>query len=89
MSDFFRETVEEWAEDREYRLYPRYSGRGMLDRTCLGVVVPSVQDIADLYFYIGWAYCEEPQSEPMRKDLRIDNLGRDYVLYWPSVKGEQ
>ena len=75
----FVEHVREWAEGNGYTVR-RYSGRGMFGKTCLGVVVPNVLDISDLYFHLGWEHVDGPLPK-----LCYDNLGLDIIAYWPGV----
>ena len=53
-----------------------YSGRGMYGKTCVGIV------------------CESPVTAVKSAQSRglsgalTDNMGRDYIVYWPAVTAE-
>jgi hypothetical protein len=62
------------AEELGLRIDYTYSGRYMYGATCLGVVGP----MADL---------DELLSEVKgsAKGLKKDNMGLDYIYYWPEI----
>lgn len=68
--DIIRMTADEIGGE----LYKGYSGRGMFGAECVGIT------------------CDDPQEaieEAASRGLRgadWDNLGRQYIVYWPSVK---
>jgi len=61
----------------DYKLR-EYSGRGMYGRSCLGV------EVNDLYkiFHLG---AEVGDSAFDYDCVRIDNMGMDYILYFPDM----
>jgi hypothetical protein len=61
------------AEGNEWRGYFDYSGRCMFGRTCFGIIVGRY-DVEDV--------------QKKYKGVSVDNLGLDYICYWPSVSGE-
>ena len=64
------------AEELRLRVYHDYSGRGMFGRTCLGVV-GSMQDLDTLLSEI----------KGSANGLKKDNMGLDYIYYWPEIEG--
>jgi hypothetical protein len=63
------------AEEMGMNIRHDYSGRGMFGKTCLGVV-GSMQDLDILL-------SEIPGSAV---GLRKDNMGLDYIYYWPDIE---
>lgn len=61
----------------------RYSGRGMYGEECLAVVVTggALQTLAAIIE----AAPSTKIAAKIARDLRMDNLGHDTVLYWPST----
>lgn len=61
----------------------RYSGRGMYSNDCLAVVVKdnALQTLAAIIE----AAPSVKIAAKIARDLRMDNLGHDTVLYWPSI----
>jgi hypothetical protein len=68
------ETIEEIAERVSGSVYREYSGRGMFGAKCLGVVCSDPTTAI-----------EEAASLNIR-GARQDNMGRDYIVYWPHLK---
>lgn len=69
------ERIKAAAQLEGRRLYPDYSGRCMFGKTCLGIV------------------CADGDTSDVISDVRVpgartDNLGRGWIVYWPSVPGE-
>jgi len=67
-----QEVVEQLGDG--YRVYEGYSGRCMFGDTCLGIVGPSISDI------------KAKASRRGFKNHRTDNMGLDYIVYWPDMK---
>lgn len=69
------EIIEEVAIEIDGEIRNNYSGRFMYGETCYGIV------------------CAEPTScieEAASRGLRgakTDNMGREFIVYWPSVHG--
>lgn len=60
----------------DIKLYKNYSGRGMHDKTCFGIVVnEGHQSLIDDF-------------EKLNVKPKQDNLGKDVVLYWPQYTYE-
>jgi hypothetical protein len=62
------------AEELGLRVYRDYSGRGMFGRTCIGVV-GSMEELD----------CLLGEVRGSGKGLRKDNMGLDYIYYWPAL----
>lgn len=56
-----------------------YSGRGMYERQCVGIVVDSDDDLWNLAQQLG---AESVVIEPPR----IDQMGRGIIAYWPRFE---
>lgn len=68
---------------REQGYTPRaYSGRGMMGRQCVGVEVWRALDAA---WMIALSLDPTPENAAFRLP-RWDSMGRDEILYWPSVE---
>jgi hypothetical protein len=71
-----REKIISRATEMGLNVYHDYSGRGMFGKTCLGVV-GSMQDLDTLLSEI----------KGSAQGLRKDNMGMDYIYYWPGIEG--
>lgn len=58
----------------------KYSGRGMYGDQCVGVVVES---LARGLWDLGAEFGDELPAPS------IDNMGTDYILYWPNWKWDE
>jgi hypothetical protein len=70
-----REKIISKAEKLGLNVYHDYSGRGMFGKTCLGVA-GSMQDLDTLLSEI----------KGSAQGLRKDNMGLDYIYYWPEIE---
>lgn len=74
----------------EYEIVESYSGRGMYGATCFGVTVePS--NVRYVYAALGYAmgYAEADDgdmdtAEALLRAVAWDNMGRDFIVYFPS-----
>ena len=69
------EIIRQLAKEGFGRVYEDYSGRNMYGETCLGI------DTSDPDTLI-----EEAAFRGVRGAVK-DNLGKGYIVYWPSIKG--
>lgn len=53
-----------------------YSGRGMYGAECVGITC----DDPD--------YCIEEAASRGIRNAKTDNMGRQYIVYWPSIRLE-
>ena len=81
-------SFQEFLEDNDFRTRS-YSGRGMFGTECLAV---SVDDICSAVWKMGEAFgCanassdKEDHIEGPKGRVCTAQLGRGYVIYWPSV----
>jgi hypothetical protein len=68
-----QEIVEQLGDN--YQIYEGYSGRFMFGRTCLGITGPDPTKIRGKAYKRGFGRG------------KIDNMGVDYIVYWPQIKG--
>ncbi len=54
-------------------IYEEYSGRNMFGSKCYGIICPN------------YIKCIEYASEFGIKGAKWDNLGKDYIVYWPHL----
>jgi len=66
-------TIKKLADDGYGKLYEDYSGRNMYGDTCLGITTDDPDTLI-----------EEAASRGIRGAKR-DNLGKGYIVYWPSI----
>lgn len=68
-------------------VYENYSGRGMFGKNCLGI---TVENLEHGLFRLGRAIGEEDFSFMVKEveNFRTDNLGRDYIIYFPKLQKE-
>jgi hypothetical protein len=64
------------AEEEGWQIYEGYSGRNMYGKKCLGVVVSSPEVVVEMADDCLWP------------DPAIDQLGLQYIVYWPQLKWE-
>lgn len=77
------------AQESDYK--PRsYSGRGMYGRECLGFACDSVDGfIEDIYERMSGTLMGDSTEAEVRRLLKgrsSDQMGRRYIVYFPSVK---
>lgn len=90
-SDRYREFVEqlaEWAAFAEWDVRYDYSGRCMYGRTCFGVVVPSISDLFQFYYQLGYAMAEVEEFASLPESYSQDSMGRDTIVYWSCIATE-
>ena len=68
--------LEETAKAVEGQVHSDYSGRSMYGRLCYSIYCDS--DIA----------CIEEAASRGLKGAKVDNMGRGFVVYWPSLTGQ-
>lgn len=54
-----------------------YSGRGMFGKTCMGVICEDPNE------------CLEAAGSLGVRGGRIDNMGKQYIVYWPTIKSSE
>jgi hypothetical protein len=69
-----KEELVQRAEELRLRIYSNYSGRGMFGKTCIGVV-GSMEELD----------CLLGEVKGSGKGLCKDNMGLDYIYYWPVL----
>jgi hypothetical protein len=69
-----KQLMEIIAENCDGRVYEGYSGRGMFGETCWGITCCNPIECIE-------AACDEGVRGACQ-----DNMGRDYIVYWPSLK---
>lgn len=55
-----------------------YSGRGMMGRTCLGIVVDDATEVFELFYNLGTRDLRMPFGP-----VRTDSMGISTIYYWP------
>jgi len=79
-------TFQEFVEDLGYETRS-YSGRGMYGKECFAITVDSpyraIQEIAyELGLNNGG---DDDEAIPAPRNVAVDNMGTQYVVYWPGV----
>ena len=54
-------------------MHQNYSGRGMYGETCLGIVTDDP------------TACMEYAAQRGITGAKMDNMGRQYIVYWPNI----
>lgn len=63
-----------------------YTGRGMGDRTCLGVVCDDADATSHLLTnYLAEKFDLEVSDVDLSLLTRVDSMGRRVIAYWPNV----
>lgn len=55
-----------------------YSGRGMMGKTCLGIVIDDATELFHLFYMLGARDREMPTGP-----VRSDTMGYSTIYYWP------
>jgi hypothetical protein len=74
-----------------------YTGRGMGDRVCLGIVSDNSRDIALTLVQCYLENCPTDSSSIQEamdlceqlKDSKFDSMGRGEIIYWPEIAWEE
>ena len=64
------------AEEVDGGVREDYSGRGMFGECCLGIVCSDANK------------CLEVAGSKGIKGGKVDNMGLDYIVYWPNLKAK-
>lgn len=83
-----KEMIEEFCEENDLQFYDDYSGRGILGKTCVGIVCNDiVGTLYDLTEYIIDNY--NMTLKDIKKILSkycFDNMGLQYIIYFPNIQ---
>ncbi len=69
--------IQKIANDIQGKVVSDYSGRGMFGKTCFGVIGHSANELLEL------------AGEYGLKGARIDNMGRQYIIYWTNITKDE
>lgn len=76
-------TFQELLEESNFETR-KYSGRGMHGKECLGVQAERLHaTLLDIGAICGTAGMNVPNG------TRVDELGLDWIIYWPNIKFEE
>jgi hypothetical protein len=77
------------GDPEEVQVRHDYSGRGMYGRTCLGFTTPNPLTFMVRLGYalatLGGEWTEEV-TEDLLENVCQDNMGRDYIVYFPGIQ---
>ena len=77
----------EVAKELDYPVEAQYSGRAMMGRKCISVMIPRFTDIGRFMFQLGATnQGDDFNMTELVFDYRYDNMGHEYVLYWPLIE---
>lgn len=68
--------IKEYAEEHELQYYPKYSGRGMFGKDCVGFVC-SHTEMSDIIAELGI------------EGAHWDQLGLDMIVYYPELQDKE
>lgn len=73
-----------------YEIYLRYSGRWMLGRECIGIVVRHGCSYMDMIVKLTRFLDDNNYTDPefLLEGLAVDELGLDTVVYFPRLNDE-
>lgn len=74
-----RKVLEEAADYVAVECTFNYSGRGMYGATCFGIT-------GQLNGLIAFLRVLDDDTADALSDPRVDNMGLDYIYYWPELK---
>ncbi len=83
--------VREFCEQNEdnYYVYENYSGRGMLGKKCLGIVVRNGNSYMKMMMELT-KYLDENEFDDSALEFEgvaVDDLGLDAIVYFPRMEG--
>lgn len=67
------EKIEKVAREVDGRVITDYSGRGMFGKNCYGIVCANINE------------CLEVAGKHGLRNARTDNMGKNYIVYWPHI----
>ncbi len=70
------ERIAERHADEDWNFYADYSGRCMFGARCPGIVCPS-EDVSQVKSAV--------RKSGIKASASFDNMGRDMIVYWPSI----
>ena len=68
--------IEKLAREINGSVRTDYSGRGMFGKTCYGIVCASANE------------CLEVAGSHGLRGGKTDNMGKNYIVYWPNISDE-
>lgn len=71
------EVLQKIAEENNWSFREDYSGRGMRGTACVGITVE---------YHDEMIACIEEAAIAGVRGAHMDNMGRGYIVYWPSVE---
>jgi hypothetical protein len=71
------------AADEIDASFRSYSGRYMHGKTCLGMVVDNVTDLA--MFVLVLSECDPILAEDMARNAASETLGYDHIIFWSYI----
>ena len=79
-----RKYIEEFCEEYEYYFYADYSGRGMFEKRCVGIVCSNMcRCLIELCAYLQTNGVEVDIGELI--PVCYDNMGKDMIVYFPEI----
>lgn len=78
--------IEAFCESKGYRFMGDYSGRFMFGRTCPGIICSYPEQV--LVELAEWL-TKKNISVGLLGDPRTDNMGMDFIVYFPTIKEEK
>ena len=69
--------IEQFAMDNSYEFVNNYSGRNMYGKECVGFIC---EDVYRAIWELGRADIEQK--------FKTDNMGHNYIIYFPYLKSE-
>lgn len=70
------DAIAETADQVGGTLSEKYCGRGMFGKSCLGIVCSD------------YIECIEQAASRGLRGAQFDNMGFDFIVYWPGVKSD-
>ena len=68
-----KEKIQSVADEIAGHVRFDYSGRGMFGKTCLGITCDNANE------------CLEVAGGHGLRGGKVDNMGRGWIVYWPSI----
>jgi len=81
------EEVRDALENTNIAEVKSYSGRGMYGKECPAMDLEEIDEIAILFVMLTR---DHPNlADWMARNVKLDNMGTGYVVYWPRASYEQ
>ena len=81
------DALQDFCDDFGYDLRTDYVGRGMMGRSCIGIVGKGkIDDIVQLCDYLRDLDWIDSAYEALGEVIKTDTMGLDKIIYFPNIR---